>query len=173
MESEVLRDSGMHVAGVLDWRMGGQELENPESMTSPRRSLYFSVHPEAGGKSAMGALFDAPDPLDCYRRTRSVVPQQALALTNSEWVHRLSEAVARSDALEGGDAETVTAVVDRLFVRILGRLPTAQERALCETRLVEAGWKEGGDSGSDEDRRQARARLARVLFNHNDFISIR
>src|SRR6185295_17178777 len=67
--------------------MGGQELENKEMPNSTRRSLYFSCHPENGGKGEFTALFDAPDANDCYRRSRTVIPQQALALTNSTLVH--------------------------------------------------------------------------------------
>ncbi len=73
--------------------MGGQELENESSLTTYRRSLYYSSHPEAGGKSPFGELFDAPDAMDCYRRTETILPQQALALTNSELVHAMAAAV--------------------------------------------------------------------------------
>ncbi|MEO8497002.1 MAG: DUF1553 domain-containing protein, partial [Planctomycetota bacterium] len=101
MESELVRDSLLYVAGKLDMTMGGQELENSESLTTYRRSLYYSVYPEQGGKSPLGELFDAPDALDCYRRSRSVVPQQALALTNSELVHELSLLLAQREGARG------------------------------------------------------------------------
>ena len=39
-------------------------------------------------------LFDAANPCDAYRRTASVLPQQALALTNSELALRLSRLLA-------------------------------------------------------------------------------
>ena len=81
--------------------MGGQELENSEALTTFRRSLYYSVYPEQGGKSSLGELFDAPDALECYRRTRSIVPQQALALTNSDLVHQTERRAHR-----GGDGES-------------------------------------------------------------------
>ncbi|NBV25453.1 MAG: DUF1553 domain-containing protein, partial [Proteobacteria bacterium] len=86
MEAEVVRDSILHLAGALDPRMGGQELENKDALATTRRSLYYSFNPESDGRSEFSALFDAPDPNDCYRRTRSVIPQQALALTNSKLV---------------------------------------------------------------------------------------
>ena len=94
MEAEVVRDSVLYTAGKLDLTMGGQPLENSEALTTFRRSLYYSVYPEEGGKSALGELFDAPDAMECYRRTRSIVPQQALALTNSDFVHEQSAAIA-------------------------------------------------------------------------------
>ena len=104
MEAEVVRDSLLRLAGVLDGTMGGQELENTEALTTRRRSLYYSCHPEAGGKSEFVALFDAPDANECYRRTRSVVPQQALALTNNPLIHELSGRLAAE--LGRGDGPT-------------------------------------------------------------------
>src|SRR5262249_48859871 len=50
MEAEVVRDSLLDVAGLLDRNMGGQELENAQALTTYRRSLYYSCHPEDGGK---------------------------------------------------------------------------------------------------------------------------
>ena len=95
MEAEVVRDSILHLAGALDPRMGGQELENKDALTTTRRSLYYSFNPESDGRSEFSALFDAPDPNECYRRTRSVIPQQALALTNSKLVHDHAAALVK------------------------------------------------------------------------------
>ena len=114
MESEVVRDSLLYCGDRLDLTMGGVELENKDAQTTNRRSLYYSVHPESGGKSALGELFDAPDPLDCYRRTSSVVPQQALALTNSELVHQLSISIAQDEWAKGREGEGETG--DKSFV---------------------------------------------------------
>jgi hypothetical protein len=95
MEAEIVRDSLLALGGLLDETMGGQELENTDSLTTHRRSLYYATFPEQGGKSPLGDLFDGPDALGCYRRTRSIVPQQALALTNSELVHDVSHRLRR------------------------------------------------------------------------------
>src|SRR5262249_22323843 len=84
LEAEAVRDGILHAAGELDRRVGGPVLENKEEATSRRRSLYFSVYPEDGGSLKFLELFDAPDPCECYRRTESIVPQQALAMTNSK-----------------------------------------------------------------------------------------
>ncbi|MFM7604099.1 MAG: DUF1553 domain-containing protein, partial [Prosthecobacter sp.] len=151
MEAEVVRDSVLHLAGALDPKMGGQELENTEAETSRRRSLYFSCHPEVGGRSAMAAMFDAPEPTDCYRRTRSVLPQQALALTNSRLVHDHSAALVQQIGAEAPDFITAA------FEHILSRPPTADERATCSDFLSQ---------GSKES-------LVRVLLNHNDFVTVR
>ncbi len=156
MEAEVVRDSLLYSAGELDPMIGGQELENTEALTTFRRSLYYSVFPEQGGKSAMGELFDAPDALECYRRSRSIVPQQALALTNSELAHQVSSAITVSIAEPLAERFIFTA-----FERILSRPPTATETAACLLFLSDSAG--GGKKES----------LVRALLNHNDFVTIR
>ncbi len=151
MEAEVVRDSVLHLAGALDPKMGGQELENTEAETSARRSLYFSCHPEVGGRSAMAAMFDAPEPTDCYRRTSSVLPQQALVMTNSKLVHDHSAALARQIGADAPDFITAA------FEHILSRAPTEVELSSCRDFLKQ---------GSKES-------LVRVLVNHNDFVTVR
>lgn len=164
MESEVVRDSLLYCAGRLDLTRGGVELENNQSLTTFRRSLYYTVHPEGGGKSPLGQLFDAPDPGECYRRTRSIIPQQALALTNSDLVHQMSSAlVAEWKPSQAGDNET-DEFIAAMFRRILSRAPTDAETQICRESLASA-------MGADIPK--ARESLVRALFNHNDFITIR
>jgi hypothetical protein len=154
MEAEVVRDSVLHLAGVLDAKMGGQEIENVESESSRRRSLYFSCHPENGGRSEMAAMFDAPEPNDCYRRTRSVLPQQALVLTNSKLIHDHSAALA---VCAGAEAQDADSFITAAFEHILSRPPRAAELAACREFITTGG----------------RAGLVRVLLNHNDFVTVR
>ena len=151
MEAEVVRDSVLHLAGALDTEFGGQELENTESESSMRRSLYFSCHPETGGRSTMAAMFDAPEPTDCYRRTSSVLPQQALVLTNSKLVHDHSAALVRCIGADAPDFITAA------FEHVLSRTPTEIELVSCHDFLKQ---------GSKES-------LVRVLLNHNDFVTVR
>ncbi|MFO0820601.1 MAG: PSD1 and planctomycete cytochrome C domain-containing protein [Pirellulales bacterium] len=173
MEAEVLRDSLLYVSGRLDPKMGGQELENKEALTTFRRSLYYSCQPEIDGKSEFSALFDAPEPADCYRRTRSVIPQQALALTNSILVHDLSGQLAAAiwSRMTAEQQTKPTEFVTIAYEQVLGRTPTATETALCVEflqRPVDSG--EGAETGQPERRREA---FLRVMLNHNDFIAIR
>jgi len=183
MESEVLRDSLLFCAGRIDLCLGGQEMENSEALTTSRRSLYYSVHPEQGGKSSLGELFDAPDPLDCYRRTRSVVPQQALALTNSDFVHQASvallrdwEATQKGESPAGGDAQTAEAELElfviAMFERILSRVPTENERRLCR-ETYEKQRELAARTNVAESAARAKVSIIRALLNHNDFITIR
>ena len=168
MEAEIIRDSLLSVANRLDEQMGGQELENTQALTTFRRSVYYCCQPEIDGKSAFGALFDAPEPADCYRRTRSIVPQQALALTNNELIHELSGKLASSIwqtlTLEQQNAPDTFIVA--LYEQVLSRPPTTAELDLCReftsARVHEA-----------DDPARLRESLVRALMNHNDFITIR
>jgi hypothetical protein len=178
MESEVVRDSLLACAGRLELRMGGQELENGEALTTFRRSLYYSVFPEQGGKSALGELFDAPDALECYRRTRSIVPQQALALTNSDLVHQMSAAIVKDweaapkDDVPGNEQDQIGQFITAAFEQILSRSPTDAESRICqETYEKQRALTAEADAAVATTR--ARESIVRALLNHNDFIMIR
>ncbi len=160
LEAEALRDGMLFVAGELDLTMGGAPVENSAAETAfRRRSLYFSVYPEGGGQPRFLETFDAPDPCDCYVRTESVVPQQALALTNSKLVEHLSAALARELLAQERHPEALTRLA---FLRMLGRAPTAAEAEVCRRFLERSGGPSRGVEG-----------LVRALFSHEDFLSIR
>ncbi len=175
MEAEAVRDSLLFVAGRLDLTQGGQELENSEALKTFRRSLYYSCNPEVDGKSEFGALFDAPEPAECYRRTRSIIPQQALALSNSDLVHELSLAIVHTEGEKGGEGDgeqADTRFVTVCFERVISRPPTSEEISVCleaMRQLREDAVKAGHSEGST----RARASFVRALLNHNDFVTIR
>jgi len=165
MESELVRDSLLAVAGRLDLTLGGQELENKDSLTTFRRSLYYSCQPEDDGKSPLGMLFDGPEPADCYRRSRTIIPQQALALSNSDLAHDLSSRLAGSihASLSEAERQGVAPFIVRAFQQILSRSPSPAELEACAHFL-----------GPPQAIRDVeRAGLVRVLLNHNDFVAIR
>jgi hypothetical protein len=165
MEAEVVRDSILHLAGALDPRMGGQELENKDALSTTRRSLYYSFNPESDGRSEFSALFDAPDPNDCYRRTRSVIPQQALALTNSKLVHDHTSALAKR---LGAPASDNAAFITAAFEQILTRPPSRAELAECEAFL-----QQQSTAAPKDGETRARESLVRALLNQNDFLTVR
>lgn len=162
MEAEVVRDSLLYIASDLDTSSGGRSLENTRALTTNRRSLYYETYPEAGGANPLGELFDAPNPFECYRRTSTIVPQQALALNNSDFVHEIAQkTVLRIEKLLGSPADTQSgrAFVQSAFMIVLSRSPSEVEFSKCEAFLSSYG----------DD---ARAGLIRVLINHSDFVSI-
>jgi hypothetical protein len=177
MEAEVVRDSLLYCGEILELKMGGQALENKESLTTHRRSLYYETFPEVGGKSPLGELFDGPNALECYRRTRTIIPQQALALTNSDLVHEVSTAIVgnwEANADKPSDESPVqeqSEFVVAMFERILSRRPSGAELQVC----VDAFRRHPALTAKDSANRTTRVResLVRSLLNHNDFVTIR
>jgi mono/diheme cytochrome c family protein len=149
LEAEAIRDSVLHVARALDFTMGGPELNEDVHANTPRRSLYFRLTPDA--QLEFLRVFDGVDPTNCFVRTESVAPQQALALANS----RLSLVHARMLASQIDNVEDA-------FLRVLGRPPSRAEVSLSEAFLK-----------THADAARGRANLIHALFNRNEFVTIR
>ncbi|MBS0263196.1 MAG: PSD1 domain-containing protein [Planctomycetes bacterium] len=188
MEAEIIRDSTLYVAGKLDNTMSGAELDENTGMTATRRSVYFRNSKEK--KMTFLDLFDRPNVVECYRRSESVVPQQALAMANSPLSLAQARVLAKSLSAEAGattDAATSEKFITIAFEQILCRPPTAAERSECQTFLVEqAGrfanpttltqFKTGTPSSvpaASDPQQRARENLVHVLLNHNDFLTVR
>ena len=187
MESEVVRDSLLYLAGRLDSTMGGPEIAAGKAGELPRRSLYFQHTPDT--QAAFLKVWDAPSPNECFRRNESITPHQALSLSNSPVSLSMSRILARSLSAGVGQAEGRQGrFVDRAFDAILGRAPSNRER--MEARkflLAQAGTYKGAadleafDAGvrnekvppSADPLLRARESLVHVLFNHNEFVTIR
>jgi hypothetical protein len=175
MQAEVLRDSLLEVAGALDARMGGHEIDHKQGMISNRRSLYFAHHGEE--KMEFLELFDAANPCDCYKRLSTVQPQQALALTNSELTKSLSRSLAKdlwNSVQTGGEANS--RFTRLAFLQVLNREPLAVEMAASENFLREQTSRLTPVDGSVcafEPATRARENLVHALMNHNDFITVR
>jgi mono/diheme cytochrome c family protein len=156
MEAQVVRDSLLHLSGELDLTMGGSSVD-PDGETK-RRSIYFNHSPEK--RSLFLSTFDDADLLQCYRRSESVVPQQALALSNSELAF---EAAGRIAGKWGAEKDS-SALITELFLQILGRSPDEEEIGECVAFLSNFPSGQG---------QRARSQLVHALLNHNDFITIR
>jgi len=167
LDAQVVRDSILAVAGLLDVAPGGPPVAPAAQGESRRRSLYFT-HSEIS-RNPLLAAFDDASVKECYRRDESVVPQQGLALAHAALVHDAAAAVATRLAAGGGGDE---AFVDRAFVTVLARPADGAERAACLGAL--ARWRalpaaDLGGSAPDP----ARAHLVWALFNHTDFVTVR
>src|SRR5262249_51651150 len=82
LEAEAVRDNLLYVSGDLDPTRGGPDIDHKLGLTSKRRSLYLRTAAEK--EVEFLKIFDGPSVTECYERKTSVVPQQALALANSE-----------------------------------------------------------------------------------------
>jgi hypothetical protein len=188
MEAEAVRDSTLAIAGQLDRTMAGPEIDENAGMTVARRSVYFRNSKEK--KMTFLDLFDRPNVVECYRRSESIVPQQALAMANSPLSLMQSRLLAKSLSEEIAatpEAERPAAFITIAFRQILNRLPTDDERTECGRFLDEqsarfanpatltqftAGTVIPVPPATDPGQR-ARENLIHVLLNHNDFLTIR
>jgi len=167
-EAEVVRDSILYLSGELDLAPVDYPLPTAVAETNRHRSLYFECFPEPNGASPFAELFDAPNPTECYRRTQTIVPQQALALANSKLSHERSRALAQRLAQQFGhtpvndDTDFITAAYEQVLVR----RPTAEELTACRDFLAK-------QLTVAKERDAAFASLVHALFNHNDFVTIR
>ena len=169
MEAQTIRDSLLHLAGDLDLTMGGPPVPLAQQDASRRRSLYFFHSHNEHNK--LLDVFDNANVLDCYRRTESIVPQQALALWNSKLAQtvaakindRLYAKLANSD-----DAKFVGAA----FELVLGTSPTKDELAVCVEALAELRGALK-DVKEPEKTKRARLQVVQALVNHNDFVTVR
>jgi hypothetical protein len=157
-------------------------------MQVPRRSLYFRNSKEK--KMTFLDMFDRPNVVDCYRRSESIVPQQALALANSPLLLAESRRLARTLSEEVGPTAEPTDLVPFIsiaFDQILNRPPTSHELEECSlflraqtakfadpTALVKfTGGVATHVPPAENPHQRARENLVHVLMNHNDFITIR
>ncbi|MGH7225702.1 MAG: DUF1553 domain-containing protein, partial [Gemmataceae bacterium] len=131
-------------------------------------------------------LFDAASVTECYRRSESLVPQQALALANSSLALEQSRLLARSLSKKIGTSDAAV-FAKAGFEQVLSRPPTAEETAACvqflreQTALLAGGKKVTTSNGATVSRVsaavdpavRARENLIHVFMNHNDFVTIR
>jgi hypothetical protein len=156
LEAEVVRDNVLYVTGGLDQTRGGPDIDHKLGLVSKRRSLYLRLAAEK--EVEFLKIFDGPSVTECYERRPSVVPQQALALANSELTlrqaHQLADALSRELGTDG------RRWIMEAFRRILGRSPGPEESRLCANFL-------------QRPTPRAREDLILVLLNHNDFVTVR
>ena len=168
MESQIVRDSLLQLAGILDPTLGGPSLNVGDD--SRRRSLYFKHSRDQHDKFL--TMFDDADLLQCYRRSESIVPQQALALANSKLSMTMAQKMAAviSASLQPADQSRFINVA---FETLLSRLPTDEDHVACLAFCDELRTLLKVEISDTDLTLRIRTRLIHSLLNHNDFISIR
>lgn len=154
LEAEAVRDNVLHCTGGLALTRGGPEIEQSLALSSPRRSLYLRCAAEK--QPEIMQVFDGPSVVECYERKPTVMPQQALALMNSELTQNRAAALAAQSVAEKDDAAFVRAV----FIRCLTREPSAGELAACLEFLKPATPK-------------LREMFCLTMLNHHEFLTLR
>lgn len=188
MEAEIIRDSTLAVCEQLDRTFGGPDLDPNTGLTVARRSLYFRSAKEK--KVTFLAMFDSANVVECYRRSESIVPQQALAMTNSPLTLAQARLLAKKLTAEVGveaTPEVISRFIGIAFEQILSRPATSQETHECTTFLATQTQRFADAKGltsfvggatthvppAAAPHQRARENLIHVLLNHNDFVTIR
>jgi hypothetical protein len=166
LEAEAVRDNLLHVTGSLDSTRGGPEIDQKQALTSRRRSLYLRHAAEKQAEFLQ--IFDGPSVTECYERRPSVMPQQALALGNSELAVKQARILAGKLSESGADDERF---ISQAFERILVRQPTAAELRQCREFL--SSPIAVSTASAEKAAARARENLILVLLNHNDFVTVR
>ncbi len=171
LESQVIRDSILRLADQLDLSMYGPSITAAEQLDSKRRSIYF-FHSNNDRNSFLMS-FDEASVRECYRRDESIVPQQALAVTNSRLVFESAERMAGvlSKHLKR-EAQSSSTDDNLLFVRRAFKLVLGVEPSRAEEQLCQQAWKRW-QIEQNESADRANAFLIWSLFNHNDFVTLR
>ena len=190
LEAEVIRDALMAAAGALDHRLGGPEIDYARGEEVLRRSLYIRHAYEK--QMTMLTTFDAASPNECYRRSPSIIPQQALVLANSPLSRKMASQLAESIRAGIPNAETTNAEAPN------AESPNAESPNAETTDLHQADDSIAADQrhkfveqaflrvlGRVPDEAelgacvaflrsgQADTNLVHVLMNHNDFVVVR
>jgi hypothetical protein len=175
LEGEIIRDSMLATAGLLNTRMygrgvfppmppgmvtrGGWENEEDASETQ-RRSIYTFVRRNT--RYPMFESFDMPDTHEsCARRNNTVSANQALDLLNNELVVGWAEALARRVANDSG--VSAESQIERAYRFAYGRTPEAEEMAAARTFLDR-------HTKLVASRQTALADLCHMLLNSNEFV---
>ncbi len=171
LSAEQMRDVVLQVTGELQHRTGGPPvwpvvsqdvLQANPAVLDDNETKTKGWYPSPAGEQTVRSVyliqkrtvripwmesFDLPEnTVSCARREISIVPSQALALLNADWVsHSASQLAQRVER------------IDELFEAILGRKVTERERGMCEAYL--------------KDGRSIRE-LALVLVNSNELAFI-
>jgi hypothetical protein len=165
MDAPTIRDSLLSLAGELDLTLGGPAIPPAQQDASHRRSVYFFQSHNEHHKFL--SLFDDASVLECYRRSESIVPQQALALANSRFAMSMAEKIAAKVG-ELPDADYVKAA----FELLLGCTPTADEQLACKEAMTGLRALAKARPAAEQAKR-ARVGLVQALLNHNDFVTVR
>ena len=116
-------------------------------------------------------MFDDADVMDCYRRTDSIVPQQALALENSAFVTEMSGKITQRLATAHPNASD-SDFVREAYQSILSTDPTPEEQATM-TEILRRMTEMARSRKRPNPETLTRTQVVQNLLNLNDFITVR
>jgi hypothetical protein len=188
LDFESMRDSLLAVSGALDPTIGGPGASLTEPPFSMRRTVYgFIDRQNLDGlyRTFDFAVPDATSP----RRFVTIVPQQALFLMNSPFLHEQARRLANSAGLDPSRVSTAASPgsaydqaerVRQLYRRVLGRPPESDELLLAiefigrqtdSSTDAKSGWKLAQNERNDQQL-SPWEQLSQVLLLTNEFVYV-
>ena len=183
LEAEIVRDSVLSAAGVLDRTLFGEPVKTETRPTGEvvpandteagRRSVYQIVRRSA--PQSFLNVFDAPVmEVNCTGRNTSTTASQSLALMNSEFIRSQAEHFAQRVLAEKPPVGMSASPADRetveyAFRLALARAPSAREMDMLLTFLDKQLRRHA--NLPDEDRvLRTYANLCQALLGANEFV---
>jgi Protein of unknown function (DUF1553)/Protein of unknown function (DUF1549)/Planctomycete cytochrome C len=188
LDFEAMRDSLLAVSGALDRKIGGPPVVGTEPASATSRTIYGFIDRQNLDGVYRAFDFAVPDATS-PRRFVTTVPQQALFLMNSPFLHQQAKRLAAMIAPDIREASPTPASaaasdpadqVRGLYRRVLGRLPEPDELDLAvafvkqETARLTgdlAAWKQA-PAGKSTRPLSPWEQLAQVLLLTNEFMFV-
>ena len=132
LDFEATRDTMLAVSGELDRSLDGPSVKLTSKPFPLRRTVYAYV--DRVDLDPMLKVFDFASPLaSASVRSETTVPQHALFVMNHPFVIERAKTIAAKVRPAESSRDLVNRGINSLFRRMLGRLPTAQERSAALT----------------------------------------
>jgi hypothetical protein len=199
LNAELIRDSALSAAELLDLRIGGKSVKPPQpkgvaelsyagsvkwvdstGLDRYRRGMYIHFQRTSPYPQLMN--FDTPSAeLSCTRRDRTDTPLQALNLMNDAVFFEAAQGLALRVMREGGDSFGDR--LDYAYLVTLGRDPSTHERERMERYFAQTRGGLAQDEktvtalfpsrleGVPQVDAAAWVELSRVLLNLDEFIT--
>jgi hypothetical protein len=186
VSAEIVRDLHLSTSGLLDRTIGrrgirpplpafvtevGRSVKWPVSQGSKRYRRGMYIFFKRTVPYPMLMTFDASDAtVSCSRRERSNTPLQALTLLNDPVFHECAQTLGRQ--LNERHPDDISAAIDDLFLRCLGRRPVEQERSYLTSAWQDLHrLKKAEGTGHEEPKLAAMIALTRIVMNLDEFIT--
>jgi hypothetical protein len=184
LDAEAIRDSLLAVSGRLDPAMYGRSIpiyhafgrdkietgkRNGPLDGDGRRSIYQEIRRDK--QNPFFEVFDMPKPMTTRgQRDATNVPAQSLALLNSPFV--IGQAQEWAKRLADGEAHSIDSRIEYMFLKALGRKPSAGEQDRAETYLASLAEEHRIPESGILRETQLWQDFAHALFNLKEFIYV-
>ena len=182
LDAEAIRDAMLAVSGNLDRNRSGPHPFPPQkewgySQHNPFKEIYPSNHRSVYLMTLRNlrhpylAIFDGPDPnLSTGKRTRSILPQQALYLMNNPFVGQQAAGFSqRLIEMDGDDEGRIAWAHQVAWGRVA--TPAEIERGMDYLETYQAQLSHD-DAPEDRIKHEGWTSYARVMLTSNEFMYV-